>query len=84
MNSMMYNPNSLMQISELRKQMIALESDQLLTKSEKAQRKQSLYLAYNMNGSMGSHSLGSTISPLSGSSFYPNDTVESVIGNILK
>ncbi|XP_044008883.1 putative E3 ubiquitin-protein ligase UNKL isoform X2 [Aphidius gifuensis] len=82
-NSMMYNPNSLMQISELRKQMMALESDQLLTKSEKAQRKQSLYLAYNMNGSMGSHSLGSTISPLSGSSFYPNDTVESVIGNAL-
>lgn len=63
--------------------MMALESDPLLTKSEKAQRKQSLYLAYNINGSMGgSHSLGSTVSPLSGSSFYPNDTVESVVGKL--
>lgn len=59
--------------------MLAIENDPLLTKSEKAQRKQSLYITYNLNGALGSHSLGTTVSPLS-NSFYPNDTVESVVG----
>ena len=57
---------------------MAIESDPLLTKAEKSQRKQSLYLAYNLNGTLG-HSLASTVTPLS-SSFYSNDTVESVVG----
>ncbi|XP_015117814.1 RING finger protein unkempt isoform X5 [Diachasma alloeum] len=69
--------------SEIRKQMMAIESDPLLTKSEKAQRKQSLYIAYGLNGSLGNHSLTSTVSSLSTNSFYPNDTVESVVGNAL-
>lgn len=65
--------------NELRKQVLAIENDPTLTKSEKSQRRQSIVLAYNINGSLG-HSLASTISPLSSSSFYPNDTVESVVG----
>lgn len=59
--------------------MIAIDSDPLLTKAEKAQQKQSLYIAYNLNGTLGSHSLATTVSPLS-NSFYSNDTVESVVG----
>ncbi|XP_014295439.1 RING finger protein unkempt isoform X1 [Microplitis demolitor] len=82
LSSMLFNPNSFLQLNELRKQVIAIENDPILTKSEKLQRKQSLVLAYNLNGSLG-HSLGSTVSPLSSSSFYPNDTVESVVGNAL-
>lgn len=62
--------------------MIAIDSDPLLTKAEKAQQKQSLYIAYNLNGTLGSHSLATTVSPLS-NSFYSNDTVESVVGNAL-
>lgn len=62
--------------------MIAIDSDPLLTKAEKAQQKQSLYIAYNLNGSLGSHSLATTVSPLS-NSFYSNDTVESVVGKWL-
>lgn len=59
--------------------MAAIDSDPLLNKAEKAQRKQSLYIAFSLNGSLRSHSLGSTVSPLS-TSFYPTDTVESVVG----
>lgn len=59
--------------------MVAIDSDPLLTKAEKAQQKQSLYIAYNLNGTLGSHSLATTVSPLS-NSFYSNDTVESVVG----
>jgi len=59
--------------------MIAIDSDPLLTKAEKAQQKQSLYIAYNLNGTLGGHSLATTVSPLS-NSFYSNDTVESVVG----
>jgi len=59
--------------------MIAIDSDPLLTKAEKAQQKQSLYIAYNLNGTLSSHSLTTTVSPLS-NSFYSNDTVESVVG----
>ncbi|XP_074099047.1 RING finger protein unk isoform X4 [Cotesia typhae] len=81
LSSMLYNPNFL-QFNELRKQVLAIENDPTLTKSEKSQRRQSIVLAYNINGSLG-HSLASTISPLSSSSFYPNDTVESVVGNAL-
>lgn len=65
--------------SDIRKQMLAIENDPLLTKAEKSQRKQSLYIAYNLNGSLSGHSLGTAVSPLS-NSFYPNDTVESVVG----
>lgn len=63
--------------------MVAIDSDPLLTKSEKAQQKQSLYIAYNLNGTLGSHSLATTVSPLS-NSFYSNDTVESVVGKLYK
>ncbi|XP_076641105.1 RING finger protein unk isoform X9 [Halictus rubicundus] len=80
--SILYNPSSLLQVGEIRKQMVAIDSDPLLTKAEKAQQKQSLYIAYSLNGTLGSHSLATTVSPLS-SSFYPNDTVESVVGNAL-
>lgn len=62
--------------------MVAIDSDPLLTKAEKAQQKQSLYIAYSLNGTLGSHSLATTVSPLS-SSFYPNDTVESVVGKLI-
>ncbi|XP_053987134.1 RING finger protein unkempt isoform X8 [Hylaeus anthracinus] len=82
LTSILYNPSSLLQVGEIRKQMVAIDSDPLLTKAEKAQQKQSLYIAYSLNGTLGSHSLATTVSPLS-SSFYPNDTVESVVGNAL-
>ncbi|XP_034935053.1 RING finger protein unkempt isoform X7 [Chelonus insularis] len=80
--NILFNPNSLIQINEIRKQIMAIDSDPLLTKSEKIQRKQNLLLPYNLNGTLSSHSL-TTVSPLSSSSFYPNDTVESVVGNAL-
>ncbi|XP_029175023.1 RING finger protein unkempt homolog isoform X7 [Nylanderia fulva] len=80
--SILYNPSSLIQVSEIRKQMIAIDSDPLLSKADKAQQKQGLYIAYNLNGTLGSHSLATTVSPLS-NSFYSNDTVESVVGNAL-
>jgi len=67
--------------NEIRKQIVAIDSDPLLTKAEKAQQKQSLYIAYNLNGTLGSHSLTTTVSPLS-NSFYSNDTVESVVGKL--
>ncbi|XP_017884832.1 RING finger protein unkempt isoform X7 [Ceratina calcarata] len=82
LSSILYNPNSLLPVGEIRKQMVAIDSDPLLTKAEKAQQKQSLYIAYSLNGTLGNHSLATTVSPLS-SSFYPNDTVESVVGNAL-
>lgn len=66
---------------EIRKQVVAIDSDPLLTKAEKAQLKQGLYSAYSLNGTLGNHSLATTVSPLS-SSFYPNDTVESVVGKV--
>lgn len=59
---------------------MALDTDPLLTKTEKLQRKQNIFMAYGLNGSLGNHSLTATVSPLSSSSFYPNDTVESVVG----
>ncbi|XP_071637045.1 RING finger protein unkempt isoform X16 [Temnothorax longispinosus] len=82
LTNILYNPSSLIQVNEIRKQMVAIDSDPLLTKAEKAQQKQSLYIAYNLNGTLGSHSLATTVSPLS-NSFYSNDTVESVLGNAL-
>ncbi|KAL2740214.1 putative E3 ubiquitin-protein ligase UNKL isoform X3 [Vespula squamosa] len=82
LTSILYNPSSLLQAGEIRKQMVAIDSDPLLTKAEKAQQKQSLFITYNLNGTLGSHSLATTVSPLS-NSFYPNDTVESVVGNAL-
>ncbi|XP_048268150.1 RING finger protein unkempt isoform X5 [Bombus affinis] len=82
LTSILYNPSSLLQVGEIRKQVVAIDSDPLLTKAEKAQQKQSLYIAYSLNGTLGNHSLATTVSPLS-SSFYPNDTVESVVGNAL-
>ncbi|XP_011298446.1 RING finger protein unkempt homolog isoform X1 [Fopius arisanus] len=83
LSNMLYNSASLLQISEIRKQIMAIENDPLLTKSEKAQRKQNIYIAYGLNGSLGNHGLTSTVSPLSANSFYGNDTVESVVGNAL-
>jgi hypothetical protein len=63
--------------SLIKKQMIAIDSDPLLDPLEKAQRKQSIYLAYSINNS---GSMASAISPLS-TPFYPaSDTVESVVG----
>ncbi|XP_077259899.1 RING finger protein unk isoform X7 [Temnothorax americanus] len=82
LTNILYNPSSLIQVNEIRKQMVAIDSDPLLTKAEKAQQKQSLYIAYNLNGTLGSHPLATTVSPLS-NSFYSNDTVESVLGNAL-
>ncbi|XP_033178736.1 RING finger protein unkempt isoform X5 [Bombus impatiens] len=82
LTSILYNPSSLLQVGEIRKQVVAIDSDPLLTKAEKAQLKQGLYSAYSLNGTLGNHSLATTVSPLS-SSFYPNDTVESVVGNAL-
>lgn len=62
----------------MRKRMIAIEKDTSLSSIDKAHQKQNLCLAYNLNGALNSHSL-SNVSPLS-SSFYGNDTVESVVG----
>ncbi|XP_043485033.1 RING finger protein unkempt homolog isoform X4 [Leptopilina heterotoma] len=81
LSNMLFNSGSLIQVSDIRKQVVAIENDPLMTKGEKAQRKQNLYLAYNLNGSLG-HSLGSSVTPLT-NSFYTNDTVESVVGNAL-
>ena len=61
----------------IKKQMIAIDSDPLLDPLEKAQRKQSIYLAFSINNS---GSVASAVSPLS-TPFYPAcDTVESVVG----
>ncbi|KAK0169931.1 hypothetical protein PV328_010559 [Microctonus aethiopoides] len=83
LNSMLFNPMPIMPLNEVRKQLVALDTDPLLTKTEKLQRKQNIFMAYGLNGSLGNHSLTATVSPLSSSSFYPNDTVESVVGNAL-
>jgi hypothetical protein len=57
--------------------MRAIDSDPLLDPLEKAQRKQSIYLAFSINNS---GSVASAVSPLS-TPFYPaSDTVESVVG----
>jgi hypothetical protein len=57
--------------------MIAIDSDPLLDPLEKAQRKQSIYLSFNINNS---GSAASAVSPLA-TAFYPaSDTVESVVG----
>jgi len=57
--------------------MIAIDSDPLLDKLEKAQRKQSIYLAFSISNS---GSVASAVSPLA-TPFYPaSDTVESVVG----
>jgi hypothetical protein len=64
----------------IKKQMIAIDSDPLLDPLEKAQRKQSIYLAFSINNS---GSVASAVSPLS-TPFYPaSDTVESVVGERL-
>lgn len=63
--------------------MVAIDSDPTLTKGDKAQQKQNLYMAYNLNGALSSHSLAPTVSPLS-NSFYGNDTIESVVGEYWK
>ncbi|KAJ8664328.1 hypothetical protein QAD02_005990 [Eretmocerus hayati] len=77
-SSMLYSP-SLLQASEIRKQLMMIESDPLLTKAEKAQKKQNLYIAYNLNSMTPQPTISSPLS----SAFYPNDTVESVLGNAL-
>lgn len=57
--------------------MIAIDSDPLLDPLEKAQRKQSIYLAFSISNS---GSMASAVSPLA-TPFYPaSDTVESVVG----
>jgi hypothetical protein len=59
--------------------MIAIDSDPHLDPLEKAQRKQSIYLSFNINNS----SVASAVSPLA-TAFYPaSDTVESVVGKEL-
>jgi len=75
------NQQEIMHASLIRKQMIAIDSDPLLDPLEKAQRKQSIYLAFSINNS---GSVASAVSPLS-TPFYPaSDTVESVVGNALE
>ncbi|XP_003425481.1 putative E3 ubiquitin-protein ligase UNKL isoform X1 [Nasonia vitripennis] len=74
----LYNP-SLLQASEIRKQMIAIDNDPLLTKAEKAQKKQNLYIAYNLNSLAPGPTMPSRLSP----PFYHNDFVDSVVGNAL-
>ncbi|XP_014213672.1 putative E3 ubiquitin-protein ligase UNKL isoform X2 [Copidosoma floridanum] len=76
--NMLYNP-SMLQANDVRKQLISIESDPLLTKAEKAQKKQNLYIAYNFNSLTPQTALSSSLS----NSFYQNDTVESVLGNAL-
>lgn len=75
------NQQEVMHASLIKKQMIAIDSDPLLDPLEKAQRKQSIYLAFSINNS---GSVASAVSPLS-TPFYPaSDTVESVVGNALE
>ncbi|XP_069691291.1 RING finger protein unkempt [Periplaneta americana] len=75
------NQQEVMQASLIKKQMIAIDSDPHLDPLEKAQRKQSIYLAFSINNS---GSMASAVSPLA-TPFYPaSDTVESVVGNALE
>ncbi|XP_033610946.1 RING finger protein unkempt homolog isoform X2 [Cryptotermes secundus] len=75
------NQQEVIQASLIKKQMIAIDSDPLLDPLEKAQRKQSIYLAFSINNS---GSVASAVSPLA-TAFYPaSDTVESVVGNALE
>ncbi|XP_067015033.1 RING finger protein unkempt isoform X2 [Anabrus simplex] len=64
--------------NDIRKHIMEIDSDPLLNPLEKAQKKQSIYLAHSINTST---SLGSAVSPLA-LPFY--DTVESVVGNALE
>lgn len=59
--------------------MIAIDNDPLLTKAEKAQKKQNLYIAYNLNSLAPGPTMPSRLSP----PFYHNDFVESVVGEKL-
>ena len=64
----------------MKKQMMAIDNDPLLDPVEKAQRKQSIYLAFSINNS---GTMASAVSPLA-TPFYPAcDTVESVVGKFL-
>jgi hypothetical protein len=58
---------------------MAIDSDSLLTKAEKAQKKKNLYVAYNLNSLAPRPTMSSPLS----TSFYHNDTVESVVGKRL-
>jgi len=54
-----------------------IDTDPVLNPLEKAQKKQSIYIAHSINNST---SLASAVSPLA-MPFYPtSDTVESVVG----
>ena len=76
-NAFDFHSNDYLFQSLIKKQMIAIDSDPLLDPLEKAQRKQSIYLAFSINNS---GSVASAVSPLS-TPFYPaSDTVESVVG----
>ncbi|GFG31266.1 hypothetical protein Cfor_03270 [Coptotermes formosanus] len=80
-NAFCFHCNDFLFQSLIKKQMIAIDSDPLLDPLEKAQRKQSIYLAFSINNS---GSVSSAVSPLS-TPFYPaSDTVESVVGNALE
>ena len=57
---------------------MAIEGDPLLSKAEKAQKKQNLYIAYNLNSLAPRPSISSPLS----TPFYPNDTIESVVGEL--
>lgn len=54
---------------------MAIENDPLLSKAEKAQQKQNVCIAYNLNSLAPRRTMSSPLS-----SYYHNDTVESVIG----
>jgi hypothetical protein len=74
---LIFTVNGFLFQSLIKKQMIAIDSDPHLDPLEKAQRKQSIYLAFSINNS---GSVASAVSPLS-TPFYPAcDTVESVVG----
>jgi hypothetical protein len=76
-NTVEFHSTAFLFQSLIEKQMIAIDSDPRLDPLEKAQRKQSIYLAFSINNS---GSVASAVSPLA-TAFYPaSDTVESVVG----
>ncbi|XP_039289799.1 putative E3 ubiquitin-protein ligase UNKL [Nilaparvata lugens] len=78
-----------MQAELIRNQIMALDNDPLMDPVEKAQRRQSLYMALhglsnqNLNNSQQQQSSLIAISPMSNHFYPPCDTIESVVGNAL-
>ncbi|XP_075231656.1 RING finger protein unk isoform X1 [Lycorma delicatula] len=88
--------NDSIQMEMIKKQMLAVDNDPLLDPVEKAQRKQSLYLALSMSNhnqinnqqtNTQQHQQSSSLIPMSplGNHFYSSsiDPIESVVGNPL-